>query len=99
MPKQAVAYLENEFNRQWDRFGHATKYVASDWTITKFTLPSYTGDRGPGYGNSMFDLKDDMRDSYILCSIIPMDPIPSIPSTVKEWEANTNEDWEEYCQL
>lgn len=95
MTNPSIAYLEDEFDKEWEQSGTAYTYHTRDASFTRFKMHPYNGFMHGSFGNNIFDLKDDIEDSFTE-AIIPMIPIPSIPATVKEWEENTGEDWDEH---
>jgi len=99
---KAVEYLEDEFNTEWRSSGKSVirhQDLSTDNTeiIETYTIMRMLPYHGGGaYNNLMFDLKDDIKEGYT-STIVPMEPIPSIPSSIKEWEENVGENYREYC--
>jgi hypothetical protein len=98
--KSPAAYLETVFNRHWMRHGEVDDSISDDdqYLITNYWLPPYIGSSN---FNNMIGLKLDHGSCWcespgrapIIEGWDPLDPIDSIPSTVKEWERNTGKTW------
>lgn len=77
----AVKYLEDQFEWEWEVYG----IVSEKDGIRHFAMG---GSDGHVHVQQMIKLKDDTIRSLNNGHARTMRPIPSIPSTVREWEDN-----------